>query len=168
MNIRRKVFSSISETEERAFSEGYRLGRKMFAENNQAPYLTDPDRHINPDRERYTKKILGMFSPEGREKVSQRAQRDSELLTNSLREEARREVMTGRQSTKAKELIDSCGSELYEQVLDSQRDLMHRQLELRKRATAMKEAAKLRDVAMEERAAKIKATIAKAKAMFKK
>lgn len=154
--MRRNFYNALDIIEERAFSEGYQPDQKMFAENNQAPYLTDPDRHINPDRERYTKKILGMFSPEGREKVSQRAQRDSELLTNSLREEARREVMTGRQSAKAKELIDSCGPELYEQVLDSQRDLMHRQLELRKRETAMKEAAK------------IKATIAKAKAMFKK
>ena len=113
--------------EEKAFSEGYQLGQKMFGRiTNNKGYWAYAD--LNDE--------------EAWKKHNQRTEKKANMFVDSLEEEARREVMTGRQSAKAKEMIDSAlDREIYEDALKSERRRMHRQLELRKRATAMKEAA---------------------------
>ena len=136
--MRRNFYNALDIIEEKAFSEGYRLGQKMFGRiTNNKGYWAYAD--LNDE--------------EAWKKHNQRAEKKADMFVDSLHEEARREVMTGHQSAKVKEMTGSAlRREMYEDALKSERRRMHRQLEKRKEETAMKKAAEA------ARAAELKAS----------
>ncbi len=124
--MRRNFYNALDIIEERAFSEGYQLGQKMFGRitNNKSFWG-----------------YVDLNDEEAWKKHNQRMDKNTDMFFDSLHEEARREVMTGRQSAKVNEMIKSAfDRELYKDALESERRQMHRQLEKRKAAEAARAA----------------------------